>query len=527
MKTQIIIVGTGSTGLMLANQFVRYGIDFIIIDENSGISQTPQSVTVHARTLEIYDELALADAAIEAGQVSHKIALLVDGQRTNTMDLEEMGEGKSPYPFMLNIKQQENEKLLHDRLTEQGQTVRWNTELVDVAETESALKVMLQRKDGTKETMECQYLVSCEGACRLVSRRLGIRFEPDLPHHQYVTASVKVDWDQEGGATYLGLSQDTIITFLPTPGEQRYQVTGITNERSDDATIADLEDQTVQEAGIDAHFSEARWVSAYPTLRRQATTLREGRMLFAGDAYRAHDPIDGLGMNTGVQDAYQLAWKLAYVVQGQASADLLDTYDAERQQNAEHRLGKTDQLLAAETNGETFDWIQAALFPRIGKHRLGQSFLRYKLYGELLQAGVSHQEYHPGQSDLDDEAGKAGQRLPYFSVNDEKGQQTSIYTFLNRPGFHWIVFSDQIASEVLPDELSGWEETVEAIRIGYNGNQKVLEEQFGTSGELALLLRPDHIIALATDDIYFERTISYLEEHFLLPTSTPPSVTIL
>src|SRR4051794_17415311 len=176
-RTQVVIVGAGPTGLSLACQLVRHGVDFVVVEKNGGVTPYSKAIGVHARTLEIYEQLGLAREAVERGTIAGKVRLLSGGELRGEFDLSDVGEGLSPYPFVLMLEQSKNERLLYDYLRSQGRDVLWNAELESFSQTESSVTARVKTGGGETRTVEARYLVGCDGAKSPVRHALGLAFE--------------------------------------------------------------------------------------------------------------------------------------------------------------------------------------------------------------------------------------------------------------------------------------------------------------------------------------------------------------
>src|SRR5687768_3381499 len=164
IRKEVVIVGAGPTGLSLACQLVRHGVDFVIVEKNEGVTPYSKAIGVHARTLEIYEQMGLAREAVEQGMVAGKIRLLAGGEVRGEFDLSGIGEGMSPYPFVLMLEQSKNERLLYGYLKSQGRDVLWNTALESFSQTESGVTALFKTADGESQAIEARYLVGCDGA---------------------------------------------------------------------------------------------------------------------------------------------------------------------------------------------------------------------------------------------------------------------------------------------------------------------------------------------------------------------------
>ena len=195
MKTDVIIIGAGPTGLALALQFIRYGIDFIIIDKKEGTTPYSKAIGVQARTLEIYEQMGLADELIRLGAITEKARLVEGGEVRGEVPLGEIGKGMSPYPFLLIVEQGRHEKLLYDSIKSGRNDIRWKSELLTFTQDESGVIAKIQNADGETETIESKFLVGCDGAKSTVRRQLDIELGGSTFERLFYVADVEIDWD--------------------------------------------------------------------------------------------------------------------------------------------------------------------------------------------------------------------------------------------------------------------------------------------------------------------------------------------
>src|SRR5688500_6847768 len=194
-KTDVIIIGAGPTGLALACQFIRYGIDFVIIDKNGTTTPHSKAIGVQARTLEIYEQIGLADKLIELGQVAERARMIVGGKVRGEANFREFGKGMSAYPFVLIVEQGRHERLLHDYITSHAKEVRWRTELQGFSQAKTGVTCVVKNSNGETESVEAKYLVGCDGAKSPVRHALGLTFDGSTFGRMFYVADVQINWD--------------------------------------------------------------------------------------------------------------------------------------------------------------------------------------------------------------------------------------------------------------------------------------------------------------------------------------------
>ena len=219
--TDVLIIGAGPTGLALAYQLVRYGIDFLIIEKKEGVTPYSKAIGVHARTLEIYEQIDLAERAVEQGAVAGKGRLIVDGEVRGELDFANIGEGLSPYPFVLMLEQSKNEQLLYEYLLSHGNEVQWETELEDFTATDSIVTARIKTSDGKTQTVEAKYLAGCDGPKSLVRHTLGLEFGGSTFERMFYVADAQVDWRFSHDALHICLGKESLAILFTQKSEKR------------------------------------------------------------------------------------------------------------------------------------------------------------------------------------------------------------------------------------------------------------------------------------------------------------------
>jgi 2-polyprenyl-6-methoxyphenol hydroxylase-like FAD-dependent oxidoreductase len=494
IRTEVVIVGAGPTGLSLACQLARHGVDCVVVEKNEGVTPYSKAIGVHARTLEIYEQLGLAQAAVTQGAVAGKVRLLSGGEVRGEFDLSAVGEDMSPYPFMLMLEQSKNERLLYDHLKSRGRDVLWNTELESFSQHESGVTAVMKTKDGASRTVEAQYLVGCDGAKSPVRHALGLSFGGSTFERTFYVADAEVDWEFPHDALTVSLSKETFVVFFPLRGESRYRIVGVFPEEfaKDEGEVLyeEIEARIKAEAELELDIRGVQWFSTYKVHTRHAGSFSQGRCFLAGDAAHVHSPAGAQGMNTGIQDAYNLAWKLALVLKGVADVKLLDTYNEERLENAKNLLRTTDRMFQLAAGPEwLLSFVRTNVFPAVAGYLFSFDSVKRFVFPLVSQIGINYRHGALSRHDGDENFKvKAGDRMPYFLIDGE-----SVYERLRGPKFHLLAFTDGRS----PVHTSGAEaesvagDLVDLQTLPLNPEAA---EAFGAHGPFAVLLRPDNYV---------------------------------
>ena len=493
-NTDVIIVGAGPTGLSLACQLVRYGIDFVIIEKKAGVTTHSKALGVQARTMEIYEQLGVVEQALDRGQIAGKIRIITGGKVRGGVDLAAMGAGLSPYPYLFILEQNENEQLLYEYLQSHDRKVLWHTELEHFSQDETGVTARVKTADGVSQSISAKYLVGCDGAKSPVRQALGLTFEGSTLERLFYVADAQIDWEFSHDAGYGCLSRDSETLFFPMAGENRYRIIGTFPEGFDkhegEILYAEIEQRIKDDTKLDLDLSDVNWFSVYKVNTRAVNKFSVGRCFVAGDAAHIHSPAGGQGMNTGIQDVYNLAWKMAFVIKGYANEQLLETYNEERLPNAQKLLETTDRAFDMMVGSHWFfSFLRTTIFPLVAKYAMGRDLVGKSIFSMMSQIRINYRQATLSKHDGDkDFQVKAGDRMPYFMVEGE-----SIYDKLRAPKFHLLIFyNDKYSGLDLPTELET--EYGDLIDFKIMPLHPHIAEIFGTDRSFQVLIRPDNYI---------------------------------
>jgi 2-polyprenyl-6-methoxyphenol hydroxylase-like FAD-dependent oxidoreductase len=323
----VLIVGAGPTGLLAACELSRHGLSVRIVDEAAEPTTLSKAIAVHARTLEIFDDLGIADAAIDRGHKLDGITVIAGGETLVSADL---GELPTRYPFVLSIAQSETEALLAEKLASYGISVEREQKLVGFAQDGTGVTATLSGKEGKKD-VRAAWLIGADGAHSTVRRQLEIPFEGSTYEERFLLADVAIEGHVREDRITTFFAEDGVLACFPMK-EQRFRLIGLAAAGATDKapTLDEVSALFKARSGLPAKLSDARWLASFKVHCRQVASYRDDRVFLMGDAAHIHSPVGGQGMNTGLQDAHNLAWKLALVHTGKARGLLLDSYHAER-----------------------------------------------------------------------------------------------------------------------------------------------------------------------------------------------------
>jgi 2-polyprenyl-6-methoxyphenol hydroxylase-like FAD-dependent oxidoreductase len=347
-ETDVLIIGAGPTGLVLALWLAHFGVRIRIIDKTAEPGTTSRALAVQARTLELYDQLDLSDAVAKRSRPALAASLWVRGRRRAHVAFGTMGQGISPYPYPLIFSQDEHERFLIEHLSKVGVQIECPAELLDFAMADRVV-ARIETPDGTVETCRAAYIAGCDGAHSRVREHLKIGFGGGTYEHIFYVADVEATGALANGELHVGLDRSDFVALFPLREAGRVRLVGTVGDQKR-LTWEDVNTQVLQWMPI--KVAGVHWFSTYHVHHRVAERFCDGCAFLLGDAAHIHSPVGGQGMNTGIGDAINLAWKLAWVLEGRADASILRSYEPERIGFARRLVETTDRAFTAITSSK-------------------------------------------------------------------------------------------------------------------------------------------------------------------------------
>lgn len=341
-NSSVLVVGAGPIGLTTALALAQRGIKCRVIDKAPQASDKSKAVVIQARTLELFESMGIVDDFLANGLRVHANNFYAGDKKLIHLSFDEM---EGPYPFTLLLPQSETEKLLTQHLQKLSVNIERSTELVDFQQDEKSVTAKLQNVDRVQETVNADWLIGCDGAHSTTRHTLGFTFEGAAYDTSFATADVHVSWSNPEDEMFAYLHEEGTVVFFPL-GNHRYRIiaNGPLHATGDPLSLEQMQKFVDTRGPSGVVLSDPVWLTWFTISRRSASDYRKGRVFLAGDAAHIHTPALGQGMNTGMQDAFNLVWKLALVQKGLASPELLDTYQAERHPIGQKLLKTTDAV---------------------------------------------------------------------------------------------------------------------------------------------------------------------------------------
>jgi 2-polyprenyl-6-methoxyphenol hydroxylase-like FAD-dependent oxidoreductase len=508
--TDVLIVGAGPTGLVLALWLTRMGVRVRIVDKTYEPGTTSRALAVQARTLELYQQIGLAAAVVQRGRKFAAANLWVSGKKRSRAAFGDFGTNLTPFPYALIFPQDEHERLLIERLTELGVEVERRTAVMSFEDATGQVYAHLKRPDGDQETCAAFYIAGCDGAHSTVRETLEIGFQGGQYDHLFYVADVEASGATMNGEIHAGLDTTDFLLVFPLKDQGRARLVGTVREEAanqhENLSWNDVSQRVIEWMRMDVQ--RVNWFSTYRVHHRVADHFRRGRAFLLGDAAHIHSPVGGQGMNTGIGDAVNLAWKLAAVVHRRANASLLDSYEPERIGFARRLVATTDQAFTGATSsGAIARLVRLRIAPLLLPFLFKLGPVRRLMFRTVSQTAVAYR----GSSLSKGRAGKihGGDRLPW--VKTDLNVPTAD-NFKPLTSLDWQV-------HVYGDAAPGLRATCEARKLPLHIFPWSPEmDRVGLRRQAAYLVRPDGYVAMADPEGSAHTITSYLDARQLAPT---------
>jgi 2-polyprenyl-6-methoxyphenol hydroxylase-like FAD-dependent oxidoreductase len=479
----VLVVGAGPTGLMMAAELARFGLSCRIIEQNPTPSEKSRALAIQPRTLEIFDHLGIIDRFLEKGTKVLGARSFFGSEPLAHISLQHLD---SPYPFILSLEQSITEQILEDYLSSFGIQVEREVELIDLQEEESFIKATVcNHRSNQREEIQGKWVVGCDGAHSITRKLLQFPFEGKAFPTIFSLADVEIDWQRSHDELCTFLDPNGVLAMIPMPGKNRYRLVFQLAAGNEEIppTLSQIQQKVSATAGSNVRVFNPLWIANFHIHNRLVAHYQKGRIFLAGDAAHIHSPVGGQGMNSGLQDAFNLGWKLA-----SNNQKIMATYSLERHFWGRSLVKATWRFTKLATLRNRFgiglrNWILRKLVPHLQDllaRAIGQLSIRYPknllvqksgFFCSGVKEGTRAPNVPVGQSDLYSILRKS--TLPHLLLFG--------YPSLERKGFVSLEMKDPKAWEI-----------------------------YGVKKPCVYLVRPDQYIGYRGDLLHFRQRMEHL-----------------
>jgi len=520
--TEVLIVGAGPVGLMMACQLSLFNVRCRIIDRKKAPFGYSGAMVIHARTLEVFRQLGISDLVLQQGTRVQTLSVFIEGTKKVSIPVGSIGEKVSPYTSMLLLEQKMTEQLLIDYLSKKSIRVEWETELVDLVQTEEHVEAIVHAPDGTGGSITTSWLIGADGGQSTVRALLGIPFTGKTHRLVLSIMEVNASLDLRENEAGFSFSKRATAGFFPLP-DGNWRIDAALNRfhrKKKLVGFKDVQQYFGYDTGIKTILRHPQFFSVFRSHGRVAQFYSSGRCFLAGDAAHLFTPVGAQGMNTGLQDAHNLAWKLAMVAGDKAVPEILYTYENERKSVAESVAHASDTFFKlAASSGFFYKLIRRYLLPpfmKIFAKLMSKQKVNEFVFKKISGTGISYKtnllnlelpgdKHRPGP--------KPGERMPYISFRDNK-KVVQIHDLIDPTVFLILVLPGHGDAKELM-KLAGKYKTVLKVQlIPLSDETKDLYIGLGIKSTGWILVRPDQYIACRSDEVGPELLAMYLKGIF-------------
>jgi 2-polyprenyl-6-methoxyphenol hydroxylase-like FAD-dependent oxidoreductase len=506
-RTEVLIVGAGPTGLVLAIWLRRLGVDVRIVDKTATAGTTSRALAVHARTLELYRQIGIADEIVAHGLELPALNVWARGRHVARVAFGAIGRGLSPFPYVLMLPQDEHEEILVAHLGRLGVDVERRSELLGFEERGDRVISRLRGPDGGETTVESSFIAGCDGAHSTVREALGIGLPGGTYERVFYVADVELHGPVDDHELHIAVDEADFVAVFPMKGAHRARLIGTVRRDAEAEAERPLAWSDVSQQAVDrmkVTVETVRWFSTYRVHHRVADRFRAGRAFLAGDAAHIHSPVGGQGMNTGIGDAVNLAWKLAATIRGRAHPSILESFEPERIAFARRLVATTDRAFSLATQeGALVRRVRLSVFPRLAAAVFKGQAARRFLFRTVSQTLVNYR----GRPLSEGKAGRVrgGDRLPWVLFDDDAAGDN----FVPLTSVDWQL---HVYGEPTPALLTECSQRHLALHA-FKWHPRMADAGFAR--DAAYLVRPDGYVALADGEARAENLARYVDAHGL------------
>lgn len=544
----VLVVGAGPTGLTMACELARHGITPRIIDKAPAPSDKSKAFGIHARTLEVFETMGIVDTVLGQGNICNGFDMYNHGKPLAHVIFDSL---ESKYPFFLILAQSDTEKILNAHLESYGIKVEREKELVGIEQSDAGITARLKIKDGSQEFIDCAYITGCDGAHSASRHLLDLEFKGAPYPNYWLLADCDLDWKYPlhhlsvfihplGVTAYFPLYSDRGRLMFELPDAP-------VDEEMAEPTIEDVR-RLMDEREIDYRsVGNPNWLAYFKLHHRMVDKYGEDRVFLSGDAAHIHSPMGGQGMNTGIQDAYNLAWKLALVLKGRSPESLLDSYNTERHRVGKGVVGLTDMatkmiglhnpVLAAVRNKllgtlSKLDPVQEKILTTLSQIEI--NYRESPIVGERWYQPDAVEGYHDYRRDL-----QAGERVKDYALTSLDGKTSArLYGLLGDTRHNLLLFTGALPEDMEFDELrkihntigSEYKDLIDVHLIAgtddlpadfikmnsvWRDKDLLMHRDFGAAKSSLYLIRPDCYIGFRNEPASLSDLLEYLPTIFL------------
>ena len=524
IDTEVLIIGAGPTGLTMACQLLRLGIRFRILEKQKDRAHESRAFAIQAKSMEIFQNLGLSSEFLKLARSGIDFAFFINGKKQTEIKFDEFSHQDSPFPSIYFLPQTETERILINHLEKQGIQIERETELLFFSQDKKRVTATIKNCVTEKtEKVYCSYIIGCDGAHSTVRHTLNFSFEGAAYKQSFILADATVDWSFSRDKFLFFLGKEGIFIHIPLAKNLSRvmlaeRLSTVSKEKLPPPTAVKIETAASLITKTPVKLLNPIWLSQFNLHHRGVQTYCQGRAFLAGDSAHIHSPVGGQGMNTGIQDATNLAWKLAVVLKKGSATQLLNTYETER-----HRIGKillttTDRFFSFITTKNFFiASLRDILLPLMLAYLFSKKNMAKHLFWFMSQLHIHYHEnsFVYEMTENADKFFKKGPRAGYRAPDAPVGGST-LFSLLQKKPIHLLLFQDEkirdlVTLEKLRTLEASYTDWVQIHHFIPSLTNKTLFHRYGVTSSAIYIIRPDGYIGFRLYGLDLSLTDAYLQ----------------
>lgn len=525
--TEVLIIGAGPTGLMMACQLLRYGVKFRILDKQKDRAHESRAFAIQAKSMEIFQNLGCADEFLKVARSKMDLAFFINGKKQIEIKFEHFTHQDTPFPSVYFLPQTETERILIEFLEKQDVYIERQKELITF--TQDMQSVRANIKDlttGIAEKLVCDYIIGCDGAHSSIRHMLHFSFEGNAYPQIFNLVDASIEWPYSRKKFLFFLGKDGVFVHIPlTEKISRIMLAqhsyGSSEEKLSTPSLSQLEHASSLLTQVPVKLVDPIWISQFRLHHRGVTKYYQNRAFLAGDAAHIHSPVGGQGMNTGIQDATNLAWKLALAIKMHINNKLLDTYETERHPVGKILLKTTDQLFSLLTvKGFFISKLRNCLLYLIISFFFSKKNIEKRLFWFMSQLNIHYVKNQFNYEIIENfhDAFKGGP-CPGYRAPNAPANASSLFALLTHRPFNILLFNKKEGQtnqliEKLNVIIKNYKDWVKIHTFVLSPANKILFKRYGVVSLAIYVIRPDGYVGFRINSDNYLLLEKYLKNFF-------------
>lgn len=525
--TEVLIIGAGPTGLMMACQLLRYGVKFRILDKQKDRAHESRAFAIQAKSMEIFQNLGCAEEFLKVARSNVDFAFFINGKKQIEITFKYFTHQDTPFPSVYFLPQAETERILIELLAKQGVYIERQKELITFSQDMRGVQANIKDlTTGITEKLVCDYIIGCDGAHSIIRHTLNFSFEGNAYPQIFNLVDASIIWPYSRNKFLFFLGKNGIFVHIPLTDKisrimlaQRSE--SFSEEKLSTASLNKLENAASLLTQVPVKLADPIWISQFRLHHRSVTKYYQNRAFLSGDAAHIHSPVGGQGMNTGIQDATNLAWKLSLVIKKHTSCKLLDTYETERYPVGKILLKTTDQFFSLLTaKGFFISKLRNWLLPFVISFLFSKKNIENCLFWFISQLHIHYTKNQFNYEILEKshQAFKGGP-CPGYRAPNAPANSTSLFRLLVHKPFNILCFNTkEERADKLKEKINGliknYNDCVQVYSFVLSPINKLLFKRYGVTSSAIYVIRPDGYVGFRINSDNYLLLEKYLKNFF-------------